>query len=264
VALMQARLDCQIKMGLMPAGTRLPAFSVNAESPNDGCPEETRMALHAAMVESIDRSLAKILEALEKSGERDNTLILVFSDNGASAQMVRSNIPAGVRPGSMDTFVFTGPALASLSNTPFRGYKLSDWQGGIAAPMIAWWPKGIHNKGDITDRITHIADIMPTCLELAGISYPSKFRGRTLIPLVGNSMVSTLHTGQAEAGNANRVIAWPRAQRIGGWKLVLENPQKPELYHISEDRNEQKDLADQYPERVKELQVTHASMVEHR
>jgi hypothetical protein len=87
-----------------------------------------------------------------------------------------------VRPGSMETFLCQGPAVASLNNTPFRNYKVSNYEGGIASPLIAWWPSGLKGKGRIAHRPCHIADIAPTCLELAKVTYPSQFRNRSLIP----------------------------------------------------------------------------------
>ena len=194
---------------------------VNAKPAAGGYLAIERMAIHAAMVESIDRSLAETMAALKKAGKLDNTLILVLSDNGASAQMVFDNgrkVPAGVRPGSMETFLNHGPALAALSNTPFRNYKTTDYEGGIASPLIAWWPRGLKGKGRISHRLSHIADIMPTCLELANVSYPSQFQGRNVIPLAGKSFVSVLRDTEGDQ-DAHRVLAFPKAVRegIGSW-----------------------------------------------
>jgi len=256
--LMQARLQRQIDAGLIPAGTRLPESMVNAEPAAGGYLATERMAIHAAMVESIDRSLAQTMAALEKAGKRDNTLVLVLSDNGASAQMAFDEgrkVPDGVRPGSADTFLNHGPALAALSNTPFRNYKTSDHEGGIASPLIAWWPRGLKGKGRISHRLSHIADIMPTCLELADASYPSRFGGREIIPLAGRSLVPVLRGTEGDE-DAPRIIAWPKALRVGDWKLVMEAG--PELYHIGRDRNEEKNLAAEYPKRVQTMRQRHA------
>ena len=111
--LMQARLQRQIDAGLIPAGTTLHDTMVNAKPAAGGYLAIERMAIHAAMVESIDRSLADTMAALKKAGKLDNTLILVLSDNGASAQMCfdKGKVRNGVRPGSMDTFLNHGPAV---------------------------------------------------------------------------------------------------------------------------------------------------------
>jgi len=259
--LMQARLKRQIDSGLIPEETTMHNSMLNPRK--DVAARELpteRMAIHAAMIESIDRSLADTMAALEKAGKLDNTLILVLSDNGASHQMVfNRKAPPGVRPGSMNTFLNHGAALAALSNTPFRNYKGTDYEGGIASPLIAWWPRGLKGKGRISHRLSHIADIMPTCLELANVSYPSRFQGRNVIPLAGKSFVSVLRATEGDQ-DANRVIAWPKAIRDGDWKLVLQNATKPELYDISQDRNGKKNLAAEFPERVRKMKQIHAKI----
>lgn len=255
--LMQARLDFQIATGLIPRGTKLAESALNPK--NDVAGEvlaAERMAIHAAMVESIDRSLGMAVAALEEAGKLDNTLILVFSDNGASAQMSYNRpVPEGVRPGDGDSFLNHGSSLAALGNTPFRGYKTSNLEGGIASPLIAWWPKGFGGKGRIEDTPCHIADLMPTLLDLAGVGYPERFRDRDLIPMDGRSLVPALQ-GEAQE---TRVIVWPGAVREGDWKLVMENAAKPDLYHLSNDRNETKNLADDFPERIAHLRKLHVT-----
>ena len=198
--------------------------------------------------------------ALEKAGKRDNTLILVLSDNGASHQMSydKGNVPDGSRPGSADTFLNQGPVVAALNNVPFRNYKVSNFEGGIASPLVAWWPSRLQGKGRITDRLTHITDIMPTCLELAGVTYPKQFEGREVIPLDGESFASVLRAENETI--ASRVLTWPKAVRDGDWKLVWKNPAKPELFNIGKDRNEMKNLAPEFPERVRKMKQIHSEI----
>ena len=255
--LMQARLHRLIDTGLIPEGTTLHNSMLNPKQDVAGRElAAERTAIHAAMVESIDRSLADAMTALEKTGKLDNTLILVLSDNGASHQMsFNRKVPQSVRPGSMNTFLNHGAALAALSNTPFRNYKTSNYEGGIVSPLIAWWPRGLKGKGRVSHRPCHIADIMPTCLELANIQYPSQFQGRNLIPLAGKSFSSVLYNTDEKA---LRVLVWPKAVRDGDWKLVLGK--SPELYHISQDRNEKNNLAAEFPNRVLKMKQTHATI----
>jgi len=255
--LMQNRLDRLIKESLIPKGTTLHPLALKAKSPNDGTPLAERMAIHAAMVESIDRGVNDMMAALKKAGKLDNTLILVLSDNGTSGQVGRNRRPKDVRAGSVDTFIFNGPALATMNSTPFRDYNRSDYEGGIASPLVAWWPKGLKGKGRISHRLSHIADIMPTCLELAGATYPSTFEGRHLLPMAGKSFVNVLR-GSENAQDAHRVVAWPKALREGDWKLMLGR--KPELYRISQDRNESNNLAAQFPDRVQKMKHIHAGL----
>jgi arylsulfatase A-like enzyme len=127
----------------------------------------------------------------------------------------------------------------------------------LATPLIAWWPRGLKAKGRISHRPCHIADIVPTCLELAGATYPSQFQGRKLIPLAGQSFVSVLRGSRADQASP-RVMVWPKAVRDGDWKLVMENKTKPELYNISQDRNEKKNLAADFPDRILKLKQIHS------
>jgi arylsulfatase len=261
-ALMLERLKRQISAGLIPDGTTLHDSMVNARPAAGGYLASERMAIHAAMIESIDRSLADTMAALKRADKLDNTLILVLSDNGASHQMAFDKgrkVPAGVRPGSMNTFLNQGPAVAALGNTPFRNYKTSDYEGGIASPLIAWWPRGLKGKGRISHRISHIADIMPTCLELAGVTYPSQFDGRKIIPLAGKSFVAVLRDTERNQ-DTHRVLAFPKAVRDGDWKLVMQDKAGPKLYNISKDRNEKKNIAAEFPERVRKMKQIHAKL----
>jgi arylsulfatase len=253
--LMHARLSRLIDSGMIPEGTTLHESMLKATG-KGSIPAEERMAIHAAMIESIDRSLADTMAALKKVGKLDNTLILVFSDNGASHQMAFNRpVRPGVRPGSMETFINQGPAVASLNNTPFRNYKVSNYEGGLASPLVAWWPRGLKEKGRISHGPCHIADIMPTCLELANASYPAEFRGRNLIPLAGQSFVPVLRNTDPDK-NVSRVLVWPRAVRDGEWKLIVGK--KPELYRISQDRNEKNNLAAEFPDQVQKMKQIHA------
>lgn len=255
--LMQARLDRQIEAGLIPPGTGLHPVALDAKPAAEGNLETERMALHAAMVASIDRSVARILSALKTTNQLDNTLILILSDNGASHQMsFDRKVAPGVRPGSADTFLNQGPSIAALNNTPFRDYKTSYYEGGIASPLIAWWPRGISKPGRIHHSPHHIADIMPTCLDLAGLEYPAGFRERQLAPLVGKSCVP--HMAAEAESRDGRILVWSKAIRHGPWKLVIRPRGAPELFDLANDRNETKDLAAEFPDRVAAMRQLHA------
>ena len=255
-ALMHDRLKRLQEIGLIPQGTTLHDSMLNATD-ESRTPVSERLAIHGAMIESIDRSLTETMVALQEADKLENTLILVLSDNGASHQMVYNrHVPKGARPGSSETFINHGSAVASLSNTPFRNYKVSNYEGGIASPLIAWWPRGLKQRGRISHVPCHIADIMPTCLELANATYPSKFQGRNLTPLAGQSFVSVLRDRDADQ-QTPRVMVWPRAVRKGNWKLVIEHGNNLELYNILQDRNEKKNLAAEFPEQVRKMKQIH-------
>lgn len=261
-ALMRQRLQRQIAMGIMPQGTSLNDVMVDPpESLADRELPTERMAINAAMVTSIDRSLASILDAMRRTGRLDNTLVLVLSDNGASHQLTFNRpVEPGVRPGSENTFLNQGTALATLNNTPLRGFKMSNYEGGIASPLIAWWPRGIADRGAISDELLQIADIMPTCLDLARATYPKQVDGQEMLPLSGQSFVASLSEREFSDTESKRVVAWPYAIREGDWKLVLHDPNRPELFFIPTDRSERNNLADQYPARVRGLTKLHESL----
>lgn len=254
--LMRARLSKLIDFGLVPPDTKLPASSLNPKK--DLASRELaaeRLAIHGAMVESIDRSLGKVMKALKEADRMENTLVLILSDNGASAQMAYNRkVPEGARPGDGDTFLNQGAAIASLNNVPFRGYKKSYHEGGIASPLIVWWPKGLKDEGRICHSPCHIGDLMPTCLELAGADYPAEFDSRKLIPLDGRSLVFSL---KHEQEPSQRVMLWPKAVRQGKWKLITGKGQSAELYDLESDRNETVNLASKHPDRVAKMHSLH-------
>ncbi len=259
--LMEARMRRMIDSGLIPKETSLHPSLLRLQPDIAGrdLPIE-RMAINAAMVESIDRSLAKAVAALKTAGKLDNTLILFLSDNGASSHLYFNRaVPEGTRPGSANTFLNHGAALAALGNTPFRDYKRSFYEGGIASPLIAWWPGGLKNKGRVSHRLTHISDVMPTCLELATVPYPETFLGRRLIPLDGKSFVSTLRNPEGDH-DSSRLLAFAEAFRDGDWKLIRTAGGKSELYHLGEDRNETRNVADEFPERVRKMEQLHKEL----
>ncbi|MCX7885926.1 MAG: arylsulfatase [Verrucomicrobiae bacterium] len=160
----------------------------------------------------------------------------------------------GVLPGDADTYIGYGEAWANVSNTPFREYKRHVHEGGIATPLIAHWPRGIpeNRRNQLEPLPAHVIDIMPTCLELAGVPYPAEFNGQPLLPPEGISLIPALHGKPLRRpqpiffeheGN--------RAVRDGQWKLVAKGPAGSwELYDMEADRTEMRDLSAQLPDRV--------------
>jgi len=234
--------------------------------------EAERMAAFAAQVDSLDQSVGRILEALRRARADKNTLVLFLSDNGASNQAWSKpldkpgetwrldgtptqlgNTP-DIPPGGPDTFVTAGPAWSNVSNTPFREHKNTNFEGGIATPLIAWWPGVIKQSGAITHEVGHIADIMATGLELAGVEYPAEFNGRSVLPLAGKSLVPVLKGGQRDG---HKTLCWAtsgsRAIREGKWKLVAAKGGPWELYDMESDRAETRDWAGKYPDKVQDL-----------
>jgi arylsulfatase len=270
----RARLKRLIELGILPMGTQLSPRDSRAAAWSEAMHkdwEAERMATYAAKVDSLDQSVGRVLTALKESGEDKNTLVFFLSDNGASDTAVgqldkpgrtwrsdgtptRVGNQPDIQPGPAENFVTAGPAWSNVSNTPFRQHKNTNYEGGIASPLVAWWPGVITAAGSINGELSHITDVTATCLDVAGAPYPTRFDDRRVTPLAGRSLLSVLKGGQREG---HPMLVWAtsgsRAVRVGSWKLV-SLPGKPwELYDLSRDRTELKDLAEEQRQRVKEM-----------
>ena len=128
------------------------------------------MAIHAAMVDRMDREIGRVLDQLRAMGALDNTLILFLSDNGASAEiMVRDDgHDPSAPPGSAASHLCLGPGWSTVANTPFRRHKTWVHEGGISTPLIVHWPQGIAARGELRHDPGHVIDLVPTILEAAG------------------------------------------------------------------------------------------------
>ncbi len=218
--------------------------------------QATKMAIHAAMVDRMDREIGRILEQIKAMGAWDNTLIMFASDNGASAEvMVRNgghdpNAP----PGSAASYLCLGPGFSSACNTPFRRHKTWTHEGGIATPLVVHWPAGIAAKGELRSTPGHVIDFVPTALELAGIERPTEWNGEPIPAAPGRSLVPAL----AKDVLIPRDSLWwlheeHRAIRVGDWKLVAAKGDPWELYDLKTDRAEQHNLAATNSDKVQEL-----------
>ena len=210
--------------------------------------EDLRMAVYAAMIDSMDQNIGRLRTALEQAGVADNTLILFLSDNGGCTEEPGGRSPKIV-PGPKEFYASVGPAWGWAQNTPFKKHKSHTCEGGVLTPCIAWWPGRIQ-AGEITRQPAHIIDIMPTLLELAGSEYPATYQGHEILPVEGKSMLPILVGEQREP---HEQLAWEwsgnRALREGDWKVVWhKNVQAWELYNLAEDRCETTNLAASKPE----------------
>jgi len=231
-----------------------------------------RMEVYAAMVERMDRGVGRLLDALEATGALENTLIVFFSDNGASGENpekiaapgsaatrdgrpIRVGARPDVMPGPPDTYQAPGKAWAQVSNAPFRGYKGQAYEGAIATPLIVHWPAGIEATGAVVDQVSHVVDLMPTFLELGRARYPDRWEGEDLPPLDGVSLVPSFRGGAVDRGPIFFEHFDHKAVRTAGWKLVSGRRQPWELYDMESDRTETTDLAGERPELVEDLAV---------
>jgi len=246
------------------------------------------MEVYAAMVDSMDRGIGRIVKELELTRQMDNTLILYLHDNGGCAEgygrispktpptddivpMAKDELQTemmprrardgravrtgpGVMPGPADTFIAYGRNWANVSNTPFREYKSFNHEGGIATPLIAHWPKGIKARNELRHEPGHLIDIMATCIEVSGAEYPQRHADHDILPMEGRSLVA----GYAGDRNEERTLLFEHYGKAaiirGPWKLVRGNEgQKWELYDLENDRTELKDLSKEHADKTREL-----------
>lgn len=287
-----ARLEKMKRLGLLDERWKVTPQAGDWSQVENKAWEARCMEVFAAMLDRMDQGIGRLVETLKKNGQYDNTLILFLQDNGGCAEGMGRNgphkpradkptLPAlakdylqpdmipkqtrdgfpmrqgrGVMPGGADTYIGYGLNWANVSNTPFREYKHWEHEGGISTPLIAHWPAGIakesHNQLNATP--THLIDLMATCVDLAGATYPKEHNGNTIQPMEGVSLAPAF-TGKSIT--RTQPLFWEhegnRAIRIGEWKLVSKHPGGWELYHITTDRTEMNDLATQQPERVKAM-----------
>ena len=211
------------------------------------------MEVYAAMVDRLDQNIGRLIEQLEREGELENTLIVFFSDNGACPyERLRNDVRI---PGPAKSDIAYDARWANMCNSPLRLYKQYAHNGGTLTPMIAHWPKRILRRGELSNHTSHLIDLMPTCIELAGAKYPTEWRGNTVLPMEGESIVKAF-TSESASQRA-KPLFWEfsgnHAIRDGNWKLVAERSKDWELYDLSEDRSETNDLASDLPERVARL-----------
>ncbi len=220
--------------------------------------QATKMEIHAAMVDRMDQEIGRVVEQLKASGAFDNTLILFLSDNGASAEiMVRGDgHDHDAAPGSAESYLCLGPGWSSAANTPFRRHKTWVHEGGISTPLIAHWPQGISGHGQLRTQVGHVVDIAPTIIELAGGTWPSEVGGQKLPPLPGLSLAGIL---AEDAPSQERTVWWlhegNKAIRQGDFKLVAAKEETWQLYDLTTDRAESKDLAGKMPDKAKRLEA---------
>ena len=216
--------------------------------------EDLRMAVYAAMIDSMDQNIGRLMTALEEIGVDDNTLVLFLSDNGGCSEEPGGRDPSERTPGPGSDYVAVGPAWGWAQNAPFRRYKSWVHEGGITTPLIAWWPGKVPAESWCREP-AHIMDFMPTFLELAGGAYPTTFRGQEILPVEGKS-IRPLLQGRERQPHDQLFWEWPgnRALREGDMKLVWDKDVKQwELYDLSKDRTETINLANQQPARVETM-----------
>jgi arylsulfatase len=291
-ALREARWAKQRRLGMVDADWTPAPLVGDWDKARHRDFEARCMEVYAAMVDCMDQGIGRLVAELKAQGQWDNTLLFYLQDNGgcaetvgrgtnASARAGRPTLPPmapgdfqfnsipkqtrdgwpvrmgyGVMPGPPDTYVAYGREWANVSNTPFREYKHWVHEGGIATPLIVHWPAGIpaSRRNQLVREPGQLPDLMATCLDVAGATYPAEHRGEKIKPLEGVSLRPALAGQPLERA---RPLVWEhegnRAIREGRWKLVAKENQPWELYDLDADRAELRDLAPVQPERVKSM-----------
>ena len=266
------RFESLKTLGIIPETTNLPPWS--GKSWDDLSPQEKResardMEVYAAMIDYMDEQIARIFKWLEDNNEMDNTIIVFLSDNGANGAMstayggqteeyLNSFDNSLENRGLPNSYVEMGPEWATASMSPHRLFKAFASEGGIISPCIIKLPESINNK-KANKVFTHISDIMPTLLEIAGVEHPS-VQNDSIPGMIGKSLLPLLY-GEKESIHSNEGIGYElhgmRAFIKGEWKIL--NMQKPfgtgdwELFNLAQDPSETNDLSNKSPEKRNEL-----------
>ena len=188
-----------------------------------------RLRVYAAMIRALDRSVGRIMDALQEEGLADNTVVIFSSDNGGAGYVGLPEV-----------------------NAPFRGWKITNFEGGLRVPIFVKWPSRIEPGTRIDKPAAHI-DLMPTMASAAGAELPQDvvIDGLDLLPLA---------TGEGAESWSRDTLFWQsgyyRVVRHGSWKLqVSDNPDKDWLYNLAEDPTEQNNLAATRTDKLGELKA---------
>ena len=215
---------------------------------------DRRMAVYAAQIDCMDQGIGRIVASLQTAGKFDNTLIFFLSDNGGCAEDISRAKKDINLLGTDDSFESYRINWANASNTPFRLYKHWVHEGGIATPLIVHWPKHIEAQSQLRHQPAHVIDIMPTCCEIAGATYPKKYNGNDIIAVEGKNLTPAFDNKPIK----RKALYWEheanRAIRTGKWKLVTNGINGQwELYNLETDRTELNDLAQRHPKQVEKM-----------
>ncbi|WP_371400660.1 arylsulfatase [Kribbella sp. NBC_00662] len=305
--LREQTLARQKAMGLVPENTELPPLNPigtpeTRTGPNGGAfpaldytrPWDSlsgaeqrlfsRMAeVYAGFLAHIDDQIGRLLDYLEETGQRENTMILVVSDNGASGEggpngsvnenKVANGIPDDIQEnlakidelGSPATYNHYPNGWAMAFNSPFKMWKRYEFEGGSADPCIISWPRGIEAKGELREQYHHAVDIVPTILDVLGVEPPETIGGHQQSHFDGISMRYSFDAAPLPSARQTQFYSMLGSRSIWhqGWKAVTTHPTLSgwssfaedtwELYHTDVDRSEVHDLAAEEPARLQEM-----------
>ena len=211
--------------------------------------EDLKMAVYAAMIDRVDQNLGRLFAKLKELGKWDNTLIMFLTDNGACPE--QPNTTPNIPPGPVESYRTVSVGWANASNTPYKKFKSTDYEGGIRTPFIAHWPGVI--KPGMTDQVGHIIDVSATFRDITGAKYPKEILGNKTKPPLGKSLLPIF---KGEVREPHKEIYWhfsrANAVRQGDLKVVRAG-KAWELYNLKADPTETNNLAKKMPEKTAEL-----------
>jgi arylsulfatase len=283
--LREERYQRQVRMGLLPKGTRLADFNPGIPRWDDLSEKDKKfysrlMEVYAAYADNLDQNFGKLHNYLKESGQLDNTISIFTSDNGASAEGGVEGMSNSVREfallppdhdfdvsrtdilGTLQTWTHYPIGWSTVSNTPFKLYKRDTFAGGRRIPFIISWSKKLSDRGGIRSQFAHMTAVVPTLLEVTGITHPESFNGMKTKPVEGTSFSYAFSDPAAPERHAEQYFEneGNRAYYKDGWVIVTHHATKTpfvdsewELYNMKEDFSEATNLAAKYPEKVKEL-----------
>jgi arylsulfatase len=239
----------QLALGVIPPGTQLSARDPDVAAWDSLGGDEKRlyarmMEVFAGFLEHTDHHIGRLVAFLEKMRVLDDTLIMVVSDNGASAEggphgsvnenLFFNNVPETLEEGLKAIDGLGGPQYfnhypwgwAWAGNTPFRRWKRETYRGGAADPFIVHWPSRIKAKGEVRSQYAHIVDMVPTVLDALGLTPPAAVRGVTQSPIQGVSFAHAFGDAKAETGHHTQYFEMMghRAIYHDGWRAVCPVP----------------------------------------
>ena len=284
-AIRQARLRKQKALGVVPENTRLPPMNPDVVDWDDMTDVQRRFAArlqeaYAAFLHHTDAEFGRMITALEETEQLQDTIIVCLSDNGASpeggavgtldnrkhrlygAEDDDERLRGIDRIGSATAFNHYPMGWAQTSNTPLKWYKKDTHGGGVRSPLIVHWPEGLKGHKGWRPQFHHIADIVPTMLDIIGAEMPDNFAGKEQIPMDGVSMSYSFADAAAPTQKDVQYfeLFGDRALWKDGWKAVTHHlpgekfdEDKWELYRLEDDFSECSDLSEAHPDIVAEL-----------
>jgi len=239
----------QKELGLVPEDAELSRHDPDVQEWESLSADEKRlfarmMEVFAGFLTHTDHYIGEVIQFLKDMGEYDNTLIMLISDNGSSAEgglygsvhevKFFNNVPDTLEDnlamidqiGGPETFNHFPYGWTFAGNTPFRRWKRETYRGGVSDPFIVSWPKGIEARGEVRTQFAHAIDMVPTVLEALSIKPPKTIGGYTQSPIEGISLVSTFEDAEAEEKHSTQYfeIFGHRSIYHNGWRAVCPWP----------------------------------------